>query len=417
MDLSPIAAWKNLVEAVLASDAEAVVFAGDVVDSDNARFEAYGPLSSAVQRLTKAGIRVLAVAGNHDVEALPRLARELDGFELIGADGVWEERELDACSIVGWSFPRARVRSNPVDEFDPSLLAPARESKPRLGLLHCDLDATVSDHAPVSSASLLAQPVDAWLLGHVHAPSFIASTSRRVPLGYLGSLSPLHRGEIGARGAVRLDLDGSRLAWRHVELAPVRFESLVIDLDLLCTSEPTRDRDAHAPDVTTTITRAMRDRLAAITASGEAPELRALVLRVSVQGHGDEFADVRAALEALDAEGASVVHENRVACICELTRNVRAAYDLDALARGTDAVAMLAREVRALESGMTEAAVELAEYSDRLRLDSRFRSLPRSGTARSASSTIDSEESERVRLLRVGHELLSYMIRERRGTT
>ncbi|MCA8970010.1 MAG: metallophosphoesterase [Planctomycetes bacterium] len=416
MDLSPIAAWKTLVEAVLASDAEAVVFAGDVVDSDNARFEAYGPLSSAVQRLTKAGVRVLAVAGNHDVEALPRLARELDGFELIGADGVWEERQLDAVTLVGWSFPRARVRANPLDEFDPSVLDSDRASKPRLGLLHCDLDATVSDHAPVSRASLLAQPVDAWLLGHVHAPSFLASTSRSVPLGYLGSLSPLHRGEVGPRGAIRLDHDGSRLAWSHVELAPVRFESLAVDLDSVRDSD-LAGGDARAPDIASLITRAMRERLAAITASREAPELRALVLRVSVHGSCEDFSAVHAALDALDVEGASIVHENRVACICELTHTVRAAYDLDALACGTDAIAMLAREVRALESGVTDAAVELAEYSDRLRLDSRFRLLPQAAATGSDSPTTVAGESQRRRLLRVGHELLSHMLRERRGAT
>ncbi|HMQ23235.1 MAG TPA: metallophosphoesterase, partial [Planctomycetota bacterium] len=64
--LAPAAAFLRLIDAVLESEAEALVFAGDLVDSENARFEAYGLLERGVRRLVDAGVRVFAVAGNHD---------------------------------------------------------------------------------------------------------------------------------------------------------------------------------------------------------------------------------------------------------------------------------------------------------------------------------------------------------------
>ena len=73
-ELTPEAALGAAVDRAIAEGVDAVVFAGDVVESTNARFEAIRPLEAAVRRLAEAGIPVLGVAGNHDVEALPRLA-------------------------------------------------------------------------------------------------------------------------------------------------------------------------------------------------------------------------------------------------------------------------------------------------------------------------------------------------------
>ncbi|NUP98122.1 MAG: metallophosphoesterase, partial [Planctomycetaceae bacterium] len=116
---SPRAAWREAVEEALRRKVDAVVLLGDVVDHDRNFLEAYSPLKQGVEKLLAAGIRVVAVVGNHDVEVLPRLAREIAGLRLIGAGGAWEELELSGrdqttLRLVGWSFPRARVTEDPV---------------------------------------------------------------------------------------------------------------------------------------------------------------------------------------------------------------------------------------------------------------------------------------------------------------
>ena len=93
--LTPEAALLTTVERAIEERVDAVLFAGDVVESTNARFEALRPLESAVRRLLKAGIPVLSVVGNHDVEALPRLAGLIEGFEIIGQDGRWQTRVIE----------------------------------------------------------------------------------------------------------------------------------------------------------------------------------------------------------------------------------------------------------------------------------------------------------------------------------
>ena len=73
-DLTPASALGLSVDFAIEHHLDAVLFAGDVVESTNARFEAMLPLEENVRRLLEKGIEVIAVAGNHDVEALPRLA-------------------------------------------------------------------------------------------------------------------------------------------------------------------------------------------------------------------------------------------------------------------------------------------------------------------------------------------------------
>ena len=95
-ELTPAAALELSVDLAIEQKVDAVLFAGDVVESTNARFEAMPPLEASARRLLGAGIEVIAVAGNHDVEALPRLASLLDGFTLLGAGGRWESSPTSA---------------------------------------------------------------------------------------------------------------------------------------------------------------------------------------------------------------------------------------------------------------------------------------------------------------------------------
>ena len=118
-DLTPAAALRLAVDYAIERQVDAVLFAGDVVESTNARFEAMAPLEESARRLLDSGIEVIAVAGNHDVEALPRLAALIDGFTLLGAGGRWEAITLSKddspfAQVVGWSFGEAYVRQSPL---------------------------------------------------------------------------------------------------------------------------------------------------------------------------------------------------------------------------------------------------------------------------------------------------------------
>ena len=267
--LGPAAALERLVDAAIAEPVDAVVLAGDLVEDEHDFFEAYGDLFRAVERLVNAGIRVLGVAGNHDVQVLPRLADELSGFHLLGRGGEWEATEIvgadDTGAVLhGWSFPRARVTTSPLtgQRFE-------RDHRPHLGLLHCDRDQHGSHHAPVTTRELEAAGLDAWLLGHIHKPDPL---TRERPSGYLGSVTALRRTETGPRGPwlYRIAATGIEAVeqWR---LAPLRWEELEVDLTGL----------GEAAEAPTRVVRAIRERAEAIATSGPVPDVLGFSLQCS----------------------------------------------------------------------------------------------------------------------------------------
>ncbi len=225
-DLSPAAAWRASCELAINENVAAVLLAGDVIESERDFFEGFRALQAGVEQLAEAGIEVFAVAGNHDVEVLPRLADALGtgaGFSLLGRGGKWESREIGSVRIWGWSFPTREVRNSPLDgaSFEHG-------SGFELALLHCDLDAPGSPYAPVATRELDSTGFDAWLLGHIHAPHTLGAKS---PKGYLGCLSGMDPGEQGPRGPWLMRFEGERLvAMNQVPLAPLQWRSLEIDV-------------------------------------------------------------------------------------------------------------------------------------------------------------------------------------------
>jgi exonuclease SbcD len=207
-ELGPAAAWRASIDHALSSEVDAVVLAGDVVEGIDDRFEAYRDLKAGALRLAAAGIPLIGVAGNHDVEALPRLARQIPAFRLLGAAGRWETVDVATHSgvplrLLGWSFPAQRVERNPLDSLD--LESARQRGVATLGVLHCDVDAGSSRYAPVSSRALAALPVDGFLLGHVHRPDRLEGDR---PQGYLGSLVGLDPG-VGCGGIAARDSRGA----------------------------------------------------------------------------------------------------------------------------------------------------------------------------------------------------------------
>jgi len=241
--LGPSGAWRRLIDAALEAEVDVVVLAGDVVERENDFFEAYRDLREGVERLAEAGIGVYGVAGNHDVQVLPRLADQIEAFHLLGRGGVWEKAGLEVggerVTLWGWSFAAEQVMRSPLEgvRFE-------RGTGVNIGLLHCDRDQSASPYAPVASRELEAAGLDAWLLGHIHRPDALSVGRLN---GYLGSVSGNDPGEAGARGPWLVTIDGGRI--RGVEqwaLAPLRWERIEVDIGAVDEVERVRDLTLEA---------------------------------------------------------------------------------------------------------------------------------------------------------------------------
>ncbi|MCP1727052.1 DNA repair exonuclease SbcCD nuclease subunit [Natronospira proteinivora] len=397
-ELSPAVAWSRLVDAAIDEDVDVVALAGDVVEREDDFYEAGRQLHAGVARLASAGIRVVGVAGNHDVQVLPRLVRELPDFELIGANGQWEpwslEQAGETLTLWGWSFPRKQVHDSP-------LAGQTFQRRPglNLGLLHCDRDQPGSHYGPISSAELRGAGLDGWLLGHIHKPDALSLEN---PSGYLGSVSGMDPGEAGDRGPWLLQIERGRLAsLEQWVLAPIRFEPLQLDLTELEEAEAVRSRLAEC----------LRQIDARISQSFRPPD--AVGLRVTLNGRSRFGKQALAILES-ERQGANNVSPGGSSIryfIEKLIPHTLPEIPLAELADRQDPAGLLARRLLLLDSdGDSEARRRLlAEGRERLMArarDPRWQGL-------GEPSLDDAAVADWLR--QAGRRLLEQMLRQQDG--
>jgi DNA repair exonuclease SbcCD nuclease subunit len=408
-DLTPEAALLAAVERAIEERVDGVLFAGDVVESTNARFEALRPLEMAVRRLLDAAIPVLAVAGNHDVEALPRLARMIEGFELIGEGGRWQARVIEkpagsAVEIVGWSFPEKQVRSSPVDILLRNPILPgSRPGIPRIGLLHGDLDASGGNYAPFTSRELTEAGLDAWLLGHIHRPSLTeaAGADGVGPRGYLGSLVGLDPGEMGPHGPwlIRVDSHGE-VETEQLAIAPLRWERFDV-----------RVEEDEGPED-------LADRLLSETArvgleiheQGSFPKV--LGVRPRLVGQTRHYEQLRRYIDDGRWNGLTRSAGKTLVFIDKVLNGLELAHDLAALARGDDPPALMARQLLILRQPSDERSALLEATRETLQSqasDARWTAL---GGERDAQDPL-SDAAVTALLERSGTAALSELLSQR----
>ncbi len=368
-ELTPAAAWRRTVERAIAERVDAVVLAGDVVDRLDDRFEAMAPLREGVERLVGEGVPVLGVAGNHDVEALPRLARQIEGFRLLGADGRWQTARVDSpggvgVRLLGWSFPSVRVRVNPLD----TLRIEPEPGVATLGVLHCDVDAGSSPYAPVGRAALQGASVDAWLLGHVHRPDALGGER---PIGYLGSLSGLDPGESGPRGPWLVEVEGpGRVRAKQLALAPIRYERVAVEIAAHPADSSPADAEGSSPEdaedaAFNALWRGLREVAERIAGDDEARAVRLVACRVELSGPGRHAAAARRVLDSPERHPTDV-RDGAHYFVERIEERARPDFDLEAIAVGDDPPALLARRLLVLQRGGPAADALLARAGQRL---------------------------------------------------
>jgi DNA repair exonuclease SbcCD nuclease subunit len=344
-DLTPAAALKLSVDFAIEQKLDAVLFAGDVVESTNARFEAILPLENSIRRLLDAGIQVMAVAGNHDVEALPRLAALIDGFILLGAGGRWEARTITknqtpVAEVIGWSFGERYVRQSPVAQLLAEPLDKPSTSIPRIGLLHADLDASGGHYAPIRQAELDNTGYDAWLLGHIHKPSLESPSvsTGSPPSGYLGSLIGLDPSESGPHGPwlVRISNSGN-LDLNQVPLAPLRWEHVSVSIDGL----------EHVEDVPDRLLSEAESLVRQLSQAGVAP--RALGLRVQLTGSSPRYEEIRQRISAGEWNMLGRVVDDTAVFFNRIIDSMELRLDLADIAAGDDPAALMAQRLLTLQ--------------------------------------------------------------------
>ncbi len=345
-DASAADAWARIVTHAIAGRVDAVLLSGDVVDQDNRFFEAIGPLERGLFRLREAGIPVVAVAGNHDFDVLPALARSLpEGMlHLLGVGGVWERHTIESAHgervhIDGWSFPARSVQHDPLTQY----AAPPTDGVPVIGLVHGDLNVLQSVYAPLSLESLRRVPVQAWVLGHVHRGG-LRHRDGDAPVLYPGSPQPLDPGEPGAHGVWLLDVEPDGTVSTRLEaIATVRYDEVVVDLSTCHTESEARD------ETTATLRTWLRG------VCTQSPELLHVALRVRLCGrtplHG-RLQSLSASVREVRDPGVTLpVGAAATVSVTSVDVATSAERDLSMLSASSDPIGVLARLLLSLQSG------------------------------------------------------------------
>lgn len=322
--------WKRFIDAAIDRDVDAVVLTGDIVDAENKMYEAYGALERGIQQLLAADISVVAVAGNHDYDAFPRLVSALDDerFHLLGRGGQWDAIQVECASgpavqFVGWSFPEATITASPLEGVD---LPPA--DGPTVGVLHCEAGRTESRYAPVRREDLAHSGAHAWLLGHIHAPSSHWE-GEQLQL-YPGSLQPLDPGEQGTHGCWEITVDSSgSVDARDLPLASLRYDRISIDVSGLGKTE-----------VESTVLEEVQSTLRDVKET--CPEVQHVAYRLIFEGRTQIHQAIE--LQALDmVDQLQTEVDGAVATVEGYEMRTQPNYDLQALASGNDPMGVLAQ--------------------------------------------------------------------------
>ncbi len=200
-------AFQNLVQYAIDQKVELLLIAGDNYDGRHRHYGSVLFFAAEMDRLQRAGTRVVMIRGNHDAENQMEL-RLAPGIHLLSPDYP-ESIAFDDLGIAvhGQSYPRRDVRQNLVATY-PDPIA----GRVNIGLLHTAIDGFGGTHeryAPCTVADLVAKNYDYWALGHVHERTEISKAPWII---YPGNLQARHINEAGRKGATLVTVAGGRIS-------------------------------------------------------------------------------------------------------------------------------------------------------------------------------------------------------------
>ena len=337
-EYSPGSIWQQVVRRAVADNVDLVVVAGDVVDRKNRYFEAFGDFESGLKTLTREGIPLYLVSGNHDFDVVPPLVSGLSDYNItqLGQDGSWEWASLSkdgvpVLQLCGWSYPSQHVEYNPIQRLNLN----CRDDLPVVGMLHSDLGRPDSKYAPVTRADLEKTGFSGWVIGHVHKPE-LKSETRPFKLSP-GSPQPLDQSEPGTHGPWILTIDNQgAMEGKQLSLSNLRYTRLSLNVEGLDTIEKIPPK--------------FYSRTSKFIKEVKHPGLQLLIVTLELRGRAPVYDGLKGKTNKLARDLRRESAEINIA-VTSIINNVKPPVDLVELAQGNNPVAMLADLILKLEKG------------------------------------------------------------------
>jgi len=251
------------VERALQGDVDLVVFTGDAYRSRDPSPTHQREFARRIHRLSRAGIPVFLLVGNHDLPAAAGRANSVDIFETLEVPNVYVGRKPETLKVptrrgpvqvvaLPWIaqsllFAKEELRAITADQarqklaeftasfldgavasLDPSLPAVLAAHLVVMGATYSSEQSAMLGQELVLPRSVVANPAfDYVALGHVHRHQLIAY----LPLTlYAGSLERVDFGEESEdKGFVLVDVEKGRAEHQFVKVAARRFLTVRAD--------------------------------------------------------------------------------------------------------------------------------------------------------------------------------------------
>ncbi len=201
-------AFVKIIDLCLAEKVDFLTIGGDTFDGADRSLCAQILLRDQFERLHKANIPVIIVAGNHD--PLSDWLTEIKypkNVHLLAGNKVEhvpiEKNGKVITTIFGISYKAREVTENLSIKFQAT-----GKDTVSIGLLHANVGSRKEHavYAPCTINDLKAANMDIWLLGHIHTPEVLCDDPLIL---YPGNIQGRHINENGPRGCYIIKIDSS----------------------------------------------------------------------------------------------------------------------------------------------------------------------------------------------------------------
>lgn len=231
-------AFDNLIDLAIEEDVDFILIAGDLYDGDWKDYNTGLFFASRMGRLSRAGIKVFIVSGNHDAANQITKTMPLPDNVTLFSPGKTQSVKLDNFGIIihGQSYSSRAVTDNLASQY------PQNDSSYfNIGLLHTSLTGREGheNYAPCTLDELKSKGYDYWALGHVHKREIVSEDPWIV---FPGNIQGRHIKETGAKGATLVTVEDGRITEvEERELDVLRWATCQVDLSECETSDNVYD--------------------------------------------------------------------------------------------------------------------------------------------------------------------------------
>ena len=215
-------AFERVIDTAIEEEVDALVLAGDLLDSSRTFVKEKLFLQSQLNRLAPFGIPVIVALGNHDAgsayvsgEHIYTLGSAVETIEV-------ETRNGERVAFSGFSYEVPVVATRKVQEYPMK----SANCDIHIGVLHGELTTAQGRYAPFSIPELREKGYDYWALGHIHKCQEVSS---QPCAWYSGTTQGADRKESGPKGALLVEItlgnapevqfiETSTMDWTEVEL-------------------------------------------------------------------------------------------------------------------------------------------------------------------------------------------------------